>query len=267
LKIEELEREVELLRAHMAGAQAGSRALEHETRVTGLAGHGPAFARLVTHPLVLQIVRRAISPRCKLSSVQSCKTDADFVKKELEETSWSVIHPYSEVEFPGVVDEQISFTSMWFLDDFDATNSTWAWLKPPTTDGSHAPKLPQLSSSEEINSIVRDAKPLHAKRGSVWLYLGPIWTSNNVGAASFWKDYDAQTRYKHMSGQKLQNAGSFRALTNTTSSEPPKDEFCPTLIQATYVREFVTSLDPPPSLEVLDSLPESVRNELTWLLP
>lgn len=53
--------------------------------------------------------------------------------------------------------------------------------------------------------------------------------SNTVGAASFWKDYDAQTRYKHLSGQKEQ---SFRALTDAQRAAQPRDEFCPTLLQA-----------------------------------
>merc|ERR1719313_1360535 len=187
---------------------------EHEKILTGLVGQGPGFAQLATHPLVLQIVRRAISPACKLSSVLSCRTDADYVRKELEQTDWRVIHPYSAVEFPGIVDERISFTATWFLDDLDSDNSTWAWLRPPTTDGTHSPQLPQLSSREEIDTIVTAAKPLHASSGSVWLYVGPMWLSNNIGAASFWKDYDAQTRYKHFSGQKPQD-GSFRALADT----------------------------------------------------
>ena len=74
-------------------------------------------------------------------------------------------------------------------------------------------------------------RPVLGTKGSAWFYLGPVWMSNNVGAASFWRDYDAQTRYKHLSGQK-EVGESFRALTNTQRSLPPKEELCPTLVQA-----------------------------------
>merc|ERR1719162_58776 len=178
----------------------------------------------------MQLVRRMVSPVLKLSDVESCRTDADFVRKELEATTWHVVHPYSSVEFPGAVDARLSFTVNWFLNDLDATNSTWAWVRPPLADGAHLPKLPQLSSPEEVEAIITDAKPLLGRRGSAWLYCGPVWMSNNVGAASFWKDYDAQTRYKHLSGQKDQ---SFRALTDAqkTSLAQPKEEMNPTLVQ------------------------------------
>merc|ERR1719510_867296 len=123
---------------------------------------------------------------------------------------------------------------MWFLDSLDQANSTWAWAKAPLTDGVHFPQLPHLSSIEQVEAVARTARRLSASSGSVWLYRGPFWLSNNVGAASFWKDYDAQTRYKHMSGQKEQ--ASFRALTDAQSQQRTRAELCPTLIQATYVR-------------------------------
>ena len=80
--------------------------------------------------------------------------------------------------------------------------------------------------------------------------LGPHWMSNTVGAASFWKDYDAQTRYKHLSGQKE----SFRALTDAQRAAQPREEFCPQLLQATYVREYVAPLHAPPAMELLEQL-------------
>jgi len=179
-----------------------------------------------------------VSSSVRLSDVESCQTDADHVRKELEGTSWHVVHPYGDVDFPGIVDARISFTATWFLDDLDAVNSTWAWVKAPLMDGTHSPQLPQLSSPEEVAAATRDAKPLHARRGSAWLYLGPVWTSNNIGAASFWKDYDAQTRYKHLSGQKDMGS-SFLAVAYAQRSAPPKEENCPIVVQATYVREYV----------------------------
>jgi len=208
----------------------------HEKRVSGLAST-EGFNNLASHPLVLQLARRLISSSVQLSDVESCRTDADHVRKELELTSWHVVHPYSAVEYPGIVDPRVSFTATWFLDDLDSINSTWAWAKAPLMDGSHSPQLPQLSSPEEITAVVRQATPLVATRGSAWLYLGPVWMSNNVGAASFWKDYDAQTRYKHLSGQKEQ--GSFRAIADAQRNAPAKEELCPTVVQATYIREYV----------------------------
>eukprot|EP00929_Paragymnodinium_shiwhaense_P116785 TRINITY_DN8668_c0_g1_i1.p1 TRINITY_DN8668_c0_g1~~TRINITY_DN8668_c0_g1_i1.p1 ORF type:complete len:424 (+),score=53.86 TRINITY_DN8668_c0_g1_i1:95-1366(+) len=209
----------------------------HEVRVAGLAGRSVGLAQLTTHPLVMQLARRMVSSRLKLMDVESCRTDAAYVRTELETTSWHVMAPYGVVEFPGITDSRISFTAMWFVDDLDASNSTWAWVSAPRLDGDFMPRLPHLSSPEEVASVTQDAKPLHAKRGSALFYLGPMWMSNNVGAASFWKDYDAQTRYKHLSGQKEQS--SFRALTDAQRNQQPKEELCPTLLQATYVREFV----------------------------
>lgn len=235
----------------------------HETRVSGLAASAASFAELTTHPIVMQLARRVLSPSLKLSDVESCRTDADFVRKELEETTWHVVHPYSMVEFPGVVDARISFTATWFLDTLDASNSTWAWTKAPCTDGAHIPQLPQLSSPEQVQAIVKSAKPLTAGCGSVWLYMGAVWMSNNVGAASFWRDYDAQTRYKHLSGQKDR---SFRALTDAQRSAAPKEELCPTLIQATYVKEYVVPRSPAPSAMELGKLNQTERQSLEQLL-
>eukprot|EP00928_Gymnodinium_smaydae_P064444 TRINITY_DN47772_c0_g1_i1.p1 TRINITY_DN47772_c0_g1~~TRINITY_DN47772_c0_g1_i1.p1 ORF type:complete len:431 (+),score=84.89 TRINITY_DN47772_c0_g1_i1:68-1360(+) len=237
--------QLEALRGEIAEAPASSsepahpsQGNGHERRVSGLALKAAGLARLAAHPLVLQLARRLVSCRLRLSDMESCRTDADHVRKELEATSWHVVHPYGDVEFPGIADARISFSAMWFLDDLDAANSTWAWLKAPLTDGNFSPMLPQLTCQEEIDSIVRDAKPLQAKRGSAWFYLGPMWLSNNVGAASFWKDYDAQTRYKHLSGQK-ELGSSFRALTDAQRGAQPKEELCPVVLQATYVREYV----------------------------
>lgn len=237
----------------------GGRGLEneppigHETRIACPVGQGGGLSRLATHPIIMQLVRRITSPRAKLSSMESCRTNAEYVRRELEQMTWHVVHPYCAAEFPGVMDARANFTVTWFLDELNAENSTWAWVKPPLADGAHLPRLPQLSSPQEVQAIVKDAKPLIATRGSAWLYLGPVWMSNNAGAASFWKDYDAQTRYKHLSGQKEQPSQvmSFRALTDSQRASPVKEELCPTLVQATYIREYVTPREELPTLEAL----------------
>jgi hypothetical protein len=231
----------------------------HDLRHRGLALASPGFSSLAAHPVVMQLARRALSPRLKLSDVESCRTDADFVRKELEEIYWQVAHPYSEaVEFPGIVDPRVSLTATWILDDLDARNSTWAYAKAPLVDGATSPMLPHLCSQEETQAVAASAQTLTGKPGSLLVFLGPYWLSNMIGAASFWKDYDAQTRYKHLSGQKQQTVGadggigadtcrsgvadsegSFRALTNAQASGSPQEELCTTIVQATYVREFV----------------------------
>jgi len=247
------------------GAGGGEQPRAHEYRVSSLIDRSAGFASLATHPVVLQVMRRVLSASAKLSYCQSCRTDADFVRKELESTTWSVTHPYSDVDFPGIVDERISFTAMWFLDDLNAQNSTWAWLRAPPTEGLRSPLLPQLSSPDDIAEAAKLAKPLQANRGSVWLYSGPAWLSNNIGAASFWKDFDAQTRYKHLSGQKDQS--SFRALTDAQRAAPAREELCPTVVQTTFVREYVKPFDPRPSWQALASLSQEVAVELEKLLP
>jgi len=238
----------------------------HEVTVTELLGKHTAFAELATHPIIMQIMKRVISPSAKISSLESCQTDADFVRKELEETTWSVVHPYKSLEFPGAVDGQMSLTAMWFLDELHEGNCTWAWVSPPKT--STGPGLPALSSPEEVAGAVKSAKPLLGRRGAVWLYLGPMWMSNNVGAASFWKEYDALTRYKHLSGQKP--AGSFRTVTNEVAGKAPMDskpELCPTLLQATYVREYVVPQDISKAPTPMSDLSETAQKELLRLLP
>merc|ERR1719335_873651 len=235
----------------------------HEVVVTDLLGKHTAFAQLATDPIIMQIMKRVISPSAKLSSLESCQTNADHVRKELEETTWNVVHPYKSLEFPGAVDGQMSLTAMWFLDELNTENCTWAWVPPPKTHT--GPGLPALSSPEEVAAAVKSATHLRGRRGAVWLYLGPMWISNNVGAASFWKEYDALTRYKHLSGQKP--AGSFRSLTDETQKMPPKPELCPTLIQATYVREYVVPQDMARAPAPLSELSEMAQRELLKLLP
>eukprot|EP00930_Biecheleria_cincta_P017968 TRINITY_DN14137_c0_g1_i1.p1 TRINITY_DN14137_c0_g1~~TRINITY_DN14137_c0_g1_i1.p1 ORF type:complete len:433 (-),score=73.15 TRINITY_DN14137_c0_g1_i1:97-1359(-) len=251
-------------------SDAGGLALSggHETRVRGLAGCTAGLAELATHPLVMQIARRLLSPAMQLASMESCRTDVDHVRKELEVTTWNVVHPYSTCVFPGVVDPRINFTVTWFLDQLDSENSTWAFVKAPLADGATTPQLPHLSSPEEVEAVTSTAQHLLAQSGSAWLCIGPYWMSNNVGAASFWKDYDAQTRYKHLSGQK--DAGqSFRALTDAQLSAQVKDEMCPTVVQATYLRENTTLTDLAPSPQVLAGYGEAGRQlkELTMTAP
>merc|ERR1719281_430390 len=135
----------------------------HEFMITELLGKHTAFAELATHPIIMQIMKRVISPSAKLSSLESCQTDADFVRKELEETTWSVVHPYKSLEFPGAVDGRMSLTAMWLIDELHEGNSTWAWVTPSPTDGKHLPRLPQLSSPEEVSATVKSAKPLYGR--------------------------------------------------------------------------------------------------------
>lgn len=216
----------------------------HEFRLRGLADISQGFGDLSNHPLVMQLARRLLSPSLQLSLMESCRTDVDHVRKELEVTTWHVVHPYAAAEFPGVVDPRINFTVTWFVDGLERENSTWAYVKAPLADGVCLPQLPHLSSPEELEAVARSAKPLFAKPGSALFCIGPYWMSNNVGAASFWKDYDAQTRYKHLSGQKEQQ--SFRALTDEQRAAQPREELCPTVIQATYLREFISPVDTAP---------------------
>jgi hypothetical protein len=232
----------------------------HEVTVSELLGKHTAFAELATNPIIMQITKRVISPSAKLSSLESCQTDADFVRKELEETTWNVVHPYKSLEFPGAVDGKMSLTAMWFLDELNTDNCTWSWVPPPKT--SVGPGLPALSSPEEIAGTVKSAKPLIARRGSVWLYLGPMWMSNNVGAADFWNEYDAKTRY-HDSKK-----GSFRSLANEVATKTgSKPELCPTVMQATYVREYVVPQDMSKAPTPMSDLSEITQKELLRLLP
>jgi len=152
---------------------------------------------------------------------------------------------------------------MWFLDELHEGNCTWAWAPPPTT--SSGPGLPALSSPEEVAGAVKDHKKLLGRRGAVWLYLGPMWMSNNVGAAEFWQKYDAYKRYLHSTGQKP--AGSFQSTAQEVAGSEPKPELCPTLMQATYVREYVVPQDMSKAPTPMSDLSETAQKELLRLLP
>ena len=252
--------QIEALRIAIPGG-ADDAPRSYELRTPDLASRSLGLAEVATHPLVMQLSRRLLSPQLQLAELESCRTDVDFVRKELEETTWHVVHPYCCAEFPGVVDPRINITVTWFLDQLDTENSTWASVKAPEVAG-RLPQLPHHSSPEEMQAISKNAQPLLAKAGAAWICIGPHWMSNTMGAASFWKDYDAQTRYKHLSGQKEQ---SFRALTDAQRAAQPKEELCPTVLQATYVREYVAPLHRAPAMEVLEQLGHSGR-QLAGLL-
>jgi len=203
----------------------------HEYRESELAMQSPVYSRLVAHPVLLQIAKRFMSPSLKLSGVVSTRTDADFVRKELEETTWDVVHPYSSLEWGEYSESsRLSLTAMWLMDDLTEANSTWASAPP-------GPRPPHLSNAAEAAEVIKNAQPLRGTKGSVWLYVGPRWISNTVGAAGFWKDYNAQTRYKYATGQI--GEGSFRALADVTQNAPERVEMCPMVITATYIREYI----------------------------
>jgi hypothetical protein len=232
----------------------------HEFIITELLGKHTAFAELATHPIIMQITKRVISPSAKLSSLESVKTDADHVRKELEETTWNVVHPYKSLEFPGAVDGRMSLTAMWFLDEIHEENCTWHFVPPPST--SSGPGLPALSSPAEVAGAVKSAKPLYGRRGAVWLYLGPMWMSNNVGAASFWREKDAMERYTYLKGKK-----SFAGVADEVANKETKPELCPSLMQATYVREYVVPQDMSKAPTPMSDLAETAQKELLKLLP
>jgi len=231
----------------------------HEFTITELLGKHTAFAELATHPIIMQIMKRVISPSAKLSSLESVQTDADHVWKELEETTWNVVHPYKSLEFPGAVDGRMSLTAMWFLDEVHEGNCTWSWVPPPQT--SSGPGLPALSSPEEVAGAVKSSKKLLGHRGAVWLYLGPMWMSNNVGAAAFWKEKDALERYTHIKGR------SFKSVADEVANKEAKPELCPSLMQATYVREYVVPQDMSKAPTPMSDLSETAQKELLKLLP
>merc|ERR1712134_48666 len=98
--------------------------------------------------------------------------------------------------------------------------------------------------------------------------LGPYVDVEQCWCSLFWKEYDALTRYKHLSGQKP--AGSFRTVTNEVAGKAPMDskpELCPTLLQATYVREYVVPQDISKAPTPMSDLSETAQKELLRLLP
>lgn len=89
-----------------------------------------------------------------------------------------------------------------------------------------------------------------------------MWLSNNVGAASFWTEKDSLERYKHASGQK-----TFKAIADDAQSAVSKPELCASLLQATYVREYVVPQDMSKAPTPMTDLSEAAQRELLRLLP
>jgi len=66
---------------------------------------------------------------------------------------------------------------------------------------------------------------LFATAGTLWLFLGPYWTTNSAGAGTFWKQEDAMARYKYIAGEKQER----------TSSQMVR------VIELDFVREYVAT--------------------------
>ncbi|CAK0811976.1 unnamed protein product [Prorocentrum cordatum] len=222
----------------------------------------------------MQLARRALSPRLKLSDVESCRTDADFVRKELEEIFWQVAHPYSEaVEFPGIVDPRVSLTATWIIDDLDAGNSTWAYAKAPLADGATSPMLPHLCSQEETQAVAATAQTLTGKPGSLLVWLGPYWMSNMIGAASFWKDRLRRPDALQVPERPAAAGGGRRRRQLPRPDQRPGARSPPGgdrqgERQATYVREFMAprTAAPDPAAVATVAASDGERSLLELLL-
>mmetsp|Transcript_14038 Transcript_14038/g.34066 ORF Transcript_14038/g.34066 Transcript_14038/m.34066 type:complete len:407 (+) Transcript_14038:47-1267(+) len=209
--------------------------MKHELVQDNLITKHPSFAKLVTRSEVLtQIVRRVISPRTTFSHMRSVTTDPHHVRKEVEETMWSVTYPFSQTcMYHTQATDSLNLNCMVFLDDFNATTSSWAYR--PVDKHGRAP-LPGLCDPEMAARYTEAAKPVTAVAGSAWLCMGPVWMTNTAGAASFWKEHDALTRYKHVSGQN-----PIKALTNGQDDVQPVEV---TVLDIGFVRDWVVPAEP-----------------------
>jgi hypothetical protein len=204
--------------------------MKHELVQHNLITKHPAFAKLVTrHQVVTQIVRRMISPNAMLSHLKSVTTDPYHVRKEVEHTMWSVTYPFSQTCMHHTQSaDSLNLNCMVFLDDFNTTTSSWAYR---SVDKFGRAPLPGLCDPEVAAAYTSAAKPVTAVAGSAWLYMGPVWLTNTAGAASFWKEHDALTRYKHVSGQN-----PIKALTNGGDDAQPVEV---TMLDIGFVRDWV----------------------------
>lgn len=176
---------IEVERAEVSAGRAVART--HDLVVGGLLALCPELVALAAHPIVLQLLRRQLSPRLACSAMRVVNTDPRSVRMDLETTEWSVPHPFATTEWPPS-SEQLNARVVVLLDDLDAASSTWAYLPPQRG-------LPQEGPA------AADGTRLEATAGSCWIFLGPWWTTNSSGAGSFWKQEDAMARYKYQNGR------------------------------------------------------------------
>lgn len=205
---------VQQLKARVLDAEQAAIAAEksvaqvHDRTVGDLLTLCPELLALATHPIVLQLLRRQLSPRLAWSALRLVTTDPRSVRMDLETPTWRVPHPFAECAWPPST-EQLNARVVFFLDDLDADSSTWAYLPPQ-------PGLPHSSPAPS------EGTRLQAAAGSCWVFLGPWWTTNSAGAGSFWKQEDAMARYKYQQGR---DADQPRASVR--------------LLELDFVREFV----------------------------
>jgi hypothetical protein len=200
-----------------ASARTAGRADErkHDLTVPSMLDEVPDAIRLAAHPIILQLLRRHVSPRLALSAMRCISTDPRAVRMDLEAPTWSVPHPFSTTEWPPS-SEMSCARAVIMLDELDSESSTWAYL--PCQAG-----LPQST-----DVLPTSGTSLQGASGSAWLFIGPYWTTNSAGAGTFWKQEDAMARYKYMAGEK----------TDKTPSKLVR------LIEIDFVREYVARETP-----------------------
>jgi len=167
----------------------------HDRTTPSILSFAPELIRVAAHPIVMQLLRRYMSPKLVCSAMRSVATDARAVRMDLEKPTWSVPHPFSTTEWPPST-ERLCARVVLILDDLDAQSSTWAYL-PIQED------LPQNSVEMPSGGVT-----LEAPAGSCWIFHGPYWTTNSAGAGAFWKQEDAMARYKYIAGEKAERTAS-----------------------------------------------------------
>merc|ERR1711904_540948 len=73
----------------------------HDVTTPSLLSFAPELVRLAAHPIVLQLLRRSMSPKLVCSAMRSVATDARAVRMDLENPTWSVPHSFSMTLTPS----------------------------------------------------------------------------------------------------------------------------------------------------------------------
>jgi hypothetical protein len=200
----------------------------HDRTTPSILSFAPELIRVAAHPIVLQLLRRYMSPKLVCSAMRSVATDARAVRMDLENPTWSVPHPFPTTEWPPST-ERLCARVVFILDDLDAQSSTWAYL-PIQED------LPQNTVDMPSAGVT-----LEAPAGSCWIFHGPYWTTNSAGAGAFWKQEDAMARYKYIAGEKQEMTS--------------RQEFV-RVIELDFVREYVATEEQVNKESVLSAVAE-----------
>tara|TARA_Y100000588_G_C14178352_1_gene892449 strand:- start:424 stop:1194 length:771 start_codon:yes stop_codon:yes gene_type:complete len=141
----------------------------HAQRVWNLVNKGEIFEQAIQRPEILGFMRHLLGDTVTLSSFT-----VNIISPGADATDYHLDRPLSDVPVPRA-SWPFSANSMWFLDDFTATNGA-TWVVP----GSHKRLVDVPDAGVEYDDAVQALGP----RGSVMIMNGSIWHRSGANTSA-----------------------------------------------------------------------------------